>query len=900
MNITGTRTADKFAGMQSSINALDGAIQCRNAEEMLLQLEELKDFMENDKDLSRYIKNPESVLGMSYNMREAVTAYSQILWAIADIKGYNYKQQLKDHEKLLISFKKGFVYWQDGENPGNYASNILNTTSRVMSEAYQNVRDKLNKDFRKITLAVDALKEREGFSKFQEYTYGNQSSLYTDIVYKTSDGDIMVKNPWDPNCGLSDAKKEFTKMFLMEINKDRFPKKTQTELEMMAKRGDYDFYKLPLLPASASGRAAQRGIFDGFKNRIKRFTDPSYYKDKISSFVSEEEEMNYKESEEIFKMNNIMDTGNGPNRKAFIAKKTAQDPAFFEVDLENILMIHKQAYTIQQEMDARMPIIKAAAFSLKVMGDYTGNDFKNDYDTITKTVRSKIKNETLIESENLKVVAGVTKDLQQAASFMALAFAPIQATGQTLNGVYNLIKLNWVYDKEIFSKEHLTESFKEVGKDLIHFGTTPTLCEAINKVFGINDMDMNTYAKNLSSNRHGIFHFLDRYAFKMSSRPDFYNRMTIFLSQMKADGCYEAHSLNEDGTLKYECRKDKRYKALWDGTPKDSKEYRDALARYIPVAKQFIAEGAKNDDGTLFEFTVAEPKELPRAYTVQEAESRKDVADSLYGYYDHTKKAIFFGTYLGSLIGQMRTFWSAKKNQYFGKPGHNRIQGRQVHVKNDAGQEMYYRMDENGNADHNPPFITKEEGGLVPVLQWQGDYSEGVFVTLTSICREVWNNDDKSFGGMLQTIKDKFTHNPDENYRRCYITNLKLIAYDTIAAILLGALCMGLKLVYDDLDDEAKKSEDLNDVILADMFGLFYKSFNYAKLDFFWWESIFSPTIDWNPFAFSYLTNAVEQVMDVATGDKNAFMAFADSWGLARQNKPLFRYLAQQTELSED
>ena len=193
-------------------------------------------------------------------------------------------------------------------------------------------------------------------------------------------------------------------------------------------------------------------------------------------------------------------------------------------------MIHKQAYTIQREMDARMPIIKAAAFSLKVMGDYTGNDFKNDYDTITKTVRSKIKNETLIEGENLKLVAGVTKDLQQAASFMALAFAPIQATGQTLNGVYNLIKLNWVYDKEIFSKEHLTESFKEVGKDLIHFGTTPTLCEAINKVFGINDMDMNTYAKNLSSNRHGIFHFLDRYAFKMSSRPDFYNRMTIFLS----------------------------------------------------------------------------------------------------------------------------------------------------------------------------------------------------------------------------------------------------------------------------------------------------------------------------------------------------------------------------------
>jgi hypothetical protein len=39
--------------------------------------------------------------------------------------------------------------------------------------------------------------------------------------------------------------------------------------------------------------------------------------------VSEEEESNYKKSEEIFKMNNIMDTGNGPSRKAFMAKKLA-------------------------------------------------------------------------------------------------------------------------------------------------------------------------------------------------------------------------------------------------------------------------------------------------------------------------------------------------------------------------------------------------------------------------------------------------------------------------------------------------------------------------------------------------------------------------------------------------
>jgi hypothetical protein len=42
-----------------------------------------------------------------------------------------------------------------------------------MQEAYQNVRDVLSKDFRHINMAVDKLKEREGFSKLKEYTFGN-------------------------------------------------------------------------------------------------------------------------------------------------------------------------------------------------------------------------------------------------------------------------------------------------------------------------------------------------------------------------------------------------------------------------------------------------------------------------------------------------------------------------------------------------------------------------------------------------------------------------------------------------------------------------------------------------------------------------------------------------------
>jgi hypothetical protein len=84
MNIKGGVTSTKFAGAVDSINHLDAFIKTGDNEEILVQLEELKDFIENDKELSKYVKNPGSVIRKSYHIREAVTAYAQILWAIAE------------------------------------------------------------------------------------------------------------------------------------------------------------------------------------------------------------------------------------------------------------------------------------------------------------------------------------------------------------------------------------------------------------------------------------------------------------------------------------------------------------------------------------------------------------------------------------------------------------------------------------------------------------------------------------------------------------------------------------------------------------------------------------------------------------------------------------------------
>jgi hypothetical protein len=67
---------------------------------------------------------------------------------------------------------------------------------------------------------------------------------------------------------------------------------------------------------------------------------------------------------------------------------------------------------------------------------------------------------------------------------------------------------------------------------MFKLGGKPTKCSLLNEYFGMNDMDMNTYADKIKSDRYGIFN-ISNIAFHCTSRPDFFNRMSIFVAQMK-------------------------------------------------------------------------------------------------------------------------------------------------------------------------------------------------------------------------------------------------------------------------------------------------------------------------------------------------------------------------------
>jgi len=48
--------------------------------------------------------------------------------------------------------------------------------------------------------------------------------------------------------------------------------------------------------------------------------------------------------------------------------------------------------------------------------------------------------------------------------------------------------------------------------------------------YGMNDMDMNVFIDRVKTDNTGLFtHFWDT-GFRFASRPDYYNRMTIFVA----------------------------------------------------------------------------------------------------------------------------------------------------------------------------------------------------------------------------------------------------------------------------------------------------------------------------------------------------------------------------------
>lgn len=807
-----------------------------------------------------------------------VSLYNNILIAISQLKGVNFRQQLRDHDKWLesIFIHRNGVSGSYLDNPGNLSSETLNLVTKLVTEAYQNTRDELQRKKIQVTKLVEDVKKETGFGTIQESTIGNQVNLYMDMYEETADGNFLFKNP----NRLQGAKRKLLEYALQEINSRRFSDKTQEELDKMRDNDAIEYYEVPLAIGGSDSVASTQGMLSMLRAKLS-YLNPTTAFERAQKKVQGVYEKLYESDEDtetksqlLYKMSNMFDAGQGTNRIEKIKSEGIQN---LEHNLETLLLKHMFAYSVQQNMDAVFPMIKAAIVHITSEGAMRNKPFSDDIEYLEDYIKNKILNQSIIDPKNQKWV-NLANSVKAAASKMTLAFAPVQMFYQPLQGLWQDISLmiRKPDGKNSFTFQHFLKATKLVYGDFFHYSKKPTVCKLLNELYGINDMDMNTYIDRISSAKKGFWNF-ENLLFKFASRPDFYNRMTIFTSQMMGDGCLDAHYINADGELVYDWKLDERFKAFATNDKSDIKKYNEAKSLYYTVAQQFVNEHTKNADGTMFELNMNQPMALPRAYTNKQAEAMKSLGDDIYGYYSHEKKSMVMSTALGSLWLQFKTYWSGKKNQYLAAGG-VKLRGDWKHYE-ENGQKYYYQVDADGNILYDKPPTTTET--IAPVYQWEGQWQEGIMLTLSDMAKSMW--DKKSF---IEGFKDKWNES-DIKLQNAYRSNIKQFGYDLIMFALIGSILGALLGDWlDELKNENRKNRDFTTGLGIAAANIAVMSVKNSFLDLNFIDSVGSPIGQWTPFAFEWGSRTLSNWYNVAIGDEDFWDGVVKTSGGLKQIKP--------------
>ena len=855
------------------------------------------------KQLIDYLSKPygdkvQSTINISDQNNLNTKILNEALLAYAELSGVDYRQQLADHDKFFEykSIGKIFTKGLSGtmiDNPGQQQSPVLNTMTEQLTNAYQNVRESMQPKIAEIRQRVEKLKKAKGYSYAQSRVIGNEASIFKNMTEINSSGDYVFKNPKTAN-DLSVDEKEFLQYTLEKINKNRYPTE---DIESMQDNNDIRFFRVPLAKGNFASDVAVRGMWTSLKQRCVDLMPSNALarlKEQTEGLFGPDQQS--QKSHNLFEMNNVFTNGeDDKNREAALIANGAD---YYEHNLETLLLEHDFAYVSKQHIDEVMPLIRAAVTYLAVRGTDTNISLDTDITYAQKYIKTAIKNEQYFDNIDEQKTLAVANKIKAAASFCSLAFSPVQGIYQGLQAVWQDIGLiiRKPDGSQAFTWHNFLQAFKYVYKDLFHYSDTPTKCQLINELMGVNDMDMNSYTDRIKSDKTGFLNIYNL-AYKFSSRPDYYNRMSIIVAKMIADGSWDAYSV-VNGKLVYDQSKDGRYSDFINKVNVNSEKYLNQQALYYANLNQFKKEGRNVDNG------------LPQAYTTKEVESMKSLGDLIYGYYSHEKKSLVQYTFVGSMFMQMKTYWSGKKNQYL-QPGGIKVRGNwQQYEEN--GKKYYYQVNENGIAQVDLPPVTedqlKDTDIRVPFIQWKGLWQEGVFMTMADVWKHAYldtgkGNILKGFINyapeMYKKLSDK---NIDESLRKVYRANMAQLMYELVTLFLVSTVLSGMLLGpwADRLAKEARESNTVSDGLYASAARILNMSVDNSAMDYNFFSSIGSPAFQWTPFSFETAGKLVKNVLTTTLGDRTVYGGIINTFSATKQFKPLLQTLGPITEPSDE
>ena len=767
----------------------------------------------------------------------------------------------------LCGFAQGYYYATAFNNPDNavHATNqlIMNVISKLRIDAQESNRELFE--------ATDKfLDEKTNWLK--SVTLGNTESVYKSLFKRNKQGEIsselLLLNPYEDAMSATD--KEYLEVVLWYLNRTKWDGLEDEERSMTYKQfkksKKFETYKnavklnsnLRYYPLMISRHANKimpdrktfkQHFYDNI-NRWSTYINPQHLTDKDLKKLN-------KSLQDLEMYTQYSDT----DRERVLNETPISS---FEFNVERAVAEYSFSQIKKTYYDKTLSQIDCIIGFLMQYSAQTGEDVTETIKTIQERIRIALFSHNIAD-QDLNEVNKIVSSLKSLSSLVKIGARPLlflkemtvsalKIFGQCSFGFFEGGTLTI---KDITKGYKHAFSFKDGNPENSIFDlASMNKVSALNRHFGIADMDINKTILKTIRDRFGLHNTLEQMMYWSQTQPDYFHRCAIFIACMEKDGCYSAYSL-KDGILTYDMAKDERFKLFWklkSDTSNKPEEYYKQEALYQAYLDDFNKAG----------YTLKYGDKLPDCYPPSKRNSIVEQINTTLGAFDHELAANFQKSQYAIYFMQFKTYLASMMKFCFATRNGNTCVGDFQFKKDEFGNYLYIQgIDPNtGEYIYTTEKYDEEGNRLKGAMDFELRGMEGIFISFLKTAYDIINPNS--------SFREKLKSDKWEDKQQ--IANTKVLLFYIFIAAALGSIGRLIAM----LIEKSNKNQDTDEVEKA-LASEILKFNQRVGSEFNFWNSLAEPVLDMNIVGIDVLEKSLNSTVDVITGDKHASRLFFDN-----------------------
>lgn len=754
--------------------------------------------------------------------------------------------------------------------PQNMEDSQVRIVGKLLQDAIHQVSSKLDPIISEFNELCENYYKYKGYSDFRNFTIGDQVKVFQPLFRETED-ELMFKNPYDPTCGLDEEDKKFLKKVLFIIAKIRFAGRgfdfkdeNAKGIENFISRHQPQYFFVPLEKASQSTKWTNPGkYFSDFARRAVDYCrNPKvFFREMYEGIMSDEENELITQDMRNLQTRNPFRVSDTTNGRRYLLARYGKDT--FETNIQNLIIDYEFRHLQEEEMNKMLVRARGILLYLKLTGT-TEDSSKEKYAATIKHIddylTTSVFGKSIMEEDSKKIIAKISP-IRKAISAAYIAVSPVAAVRDVIQGLIgNILRSAIKFRTDIDVKDVLWAYNYVIANGVSSIGRID-LMDKMNAKYLISNINIEQQQEGYKTNTHGITN-PGNLAYATLRKPDYLNRMVLFIAKLKHDGSLDAYSVI-NGKLTYNWRMDKRFNLLDKQDISNLEAYNKQKARKLSLIM------ALNQENPGLNLAVDVDTDLPDGYTNQEVESIKSLGDTIYGSYNRSTRAMYEHLAIGSQLGYFSTWMNGIYDVYFGKRHESSYQYTLEQAEDENGNLLYF--DENNNLTTNKTDT--------PYYKYTPMMVQGVLRTVKDIVGDIILNRGSNLNDII--------HDPSQlmNLRRLLSD---LFIYGILAAIFKYLLAPAYK--------EHKKEDDGKDIISNAIIEVMYKgsssSLDELKGPLAVLEYVGNNT---NPAAYKWMSRTGNDLFKFVTGDRSLSETVMRSQALFRSCEDTYKMYMRDT-----